>query len=81
MNFEEFNYYDGEDDQVFVTEEALIESDISQIDDNFEATFNRDFNFETLDEKFEYFIEFNNAQGIYYFIFHSSIEKEIELYS
>ena len=79
VNFEEFNYYDGKDDQIIVIEEASIESDMSRIDDSFEATFNGDFYFEIQDEKFEDFIESNNTQGIDYCIFLSSIEKEIEL--
>ena len=82
VNFEEFNYYDGEDDQIIVVEDSSIESDISKIDDeNFEATFNGDFFFEISDEKFEEFVEFNNNQGIDYSINLSSIEEEIELYS
>ncbi len=81
VNFEEFNYYDGEDDQIIVIQEASIESVISRIEDSFEATFNGDFYFEIQDEKFENFIEPNNTQGIDYCIFLSSIEKEIELYS
>ena len=82
VNFEEFNYYDGEDDQIIVVEDSSIESDISKIDgDNFEATFNGDFYFEISDEKFEEFIEFNNSQGIDYSIYLSSVEEEIELYS
>ena len=81
VNFEEFNYYDGEDDQIIVIQEASIESVISRIEDSFEATFNGDFYFEIQDEKFENFIESNNTQGIDYCIFLSSIEKEIELYS
>ena len=79
VNFEEFNYYDGEDDQIIVIQEASIESVISRIEDSFEATFNGDFYFEIQDEKFENFIESNNTQGIDYCIFLSSIEKEIEL--
>ena len=80
--FEEFNYYDGEDDQIIVVEDALIESDISKVDDdNYEATFNGDFYFEISNEKFEDFIESNNNQGIDYCIYLSSIEEEIELYS
>ena len=80
--FEEFNYYDGEDDQIIVVEDALIESEISKVDDdNYEATFNGDFYFEISDEKFEDFIESNNNQGIDYCIYLSSIEEEIELYS
>ena len=80
--FEEFNYYDGEDDQIIVVEDALIESDISKVDDdNYEATFNGDFYFEISDEKFEDFIESNNNQGIDYCISLSSIKEEIELYS
>jgi len=80
--FEEFNYYDGEDDQIIVVEDALIESDISKVgDDNYEATFNGDFYFEISNEKFEDFIESNNNKGIDYCIYLSSIEKEIELYS
>ena len=80
--FEEFNYYDGEDDQIIVVEDALIESDISKVDDdNYEATFNGDFYFEISDENFEDFIESNNNQGIDYCIYLSSIEEEIELYS
>ena len=82
VNFEEFNYYDGEDDQIIVVEDSSIESDISKIDeDNFEATFNGDFYFEISDEKFEDFLEFNNSQGIDYSIYLSSAEEEIELYS
>ena len=82
VNFEEFNYYDGEDDQIFIVEDSSIESDISKIDgENFEATFNGDFYFEISDEKFEEFIEFNNNQGIDYSINLSSVEEEIELYS
>ena len=82
VNFEEFNYYDGEDDQIFVVEDSSIESDISKIDDdNFEATFNGDFYFEISDEKFEEFIEFNNIQGIDYSIYLSSLGEEIKLYS
>ena len=80
--FEEFNYYDGEDDQIIIVEDTSIEGDISKVDDdNYEATFNGDFYFEISDEKFEDFIESNNTQGIDYCIFLSSIEKEIELYS
>ena len=80
--FEEFNYYDGEDDQIIVVEDALIESDISKVDDdNYEATFNGDFYFEISNEKFEDFIESNNNNGIDYCIYLSSIEEEIELYS
>tara|TARA_Y100001978_G_scaffold116938_1_gene104305 strand:- start:141 stop:548 length:408 start_codon:yes stop_codon:yes gene_type:complete len=82
VNFEEFNYYDGEDDQIIVVEDSSIESDISKIDDdNFEATFNSDFYFEISDEKFEEFLEINNSQGIDYSIYLSSVEGEIELYS
>ena len=82
VNFEEFNYYDGEDDQIIIVEDSSIESNILKIDDiNFEATFNGDFYFEIPDEKFEEFLESNNSQGIDYSIFLSSIEKEIELYS
>ena len=83
VNFEEFNYYDGEDDQIIVVEDSSIESDISKIDDdNFEATFNSDFYFEISDEKFEEFLEFNNSCGIDYSIYLSSVEEEeIELYS
>ena len=82
VNFEEFNYYDGEDDQIIVVEDSSIESNISKIDDdNFEATFNGDFYFEISDENFEDFIESNNNQGIDYCIYLSSIEEEIELYS
>ena len=82
VNFEEFNYYDGEDDQIIVVEDLSIESDISKInDDNFEATFNSDFYFEISDEKFEEFLEINNSQGIDYSIYLSSAEGEIELYS
>ena len=80
--FEEFNYYDGEDDQIIIVEDASIESDISKVDDdNYEATFNGDFYFEISDEKFEDFIESNNNQGIDYCISLSSIKEEIELYS
>ena len=80
--FEEFNYYDGEDDQIIVVEDSSIESDISKIDDdNFEATFNSDFYFEISDEKFQKFLEINNSQGIDYSIYLSSVEGEIELYS
>ena len=82
VNFEEFNYYDGEEDQIIVVEDSSIKSDISKIDnDNFEATFNGDFYFEISDEKFEEFFEFNNRQGIDYSIYLSSVEEEIELYS
>ena len=82
VNFEEFNYYDGEDDQIIVVEDSSIESDISKIDDdNFEATFNSDFYFEISDEKFEEFFEINNNNGIDYSIYLSSVEEEIELYS
>ena len=82
VNFEEFNYYDGEDDQIIVVEDSSIESDISKIDDdNFEATFNSDFYFEISDEKFQKFLEINNSQGIDYSIYLSSVEGEIELYS
>ena len=82
VNFEEFNYYDGEDDQIIIVEDSSIESNILKIDDiNFEATFNGDFYFEIPDEKFEEFLESNNSQGIDYSIFLSSIEKEIELHS
>ena len=82
VNFEEFNYYDGEEDQIIVVEDSSIESDISKIDDdNFEATFNSDFYFEISDEKFEEFLEINNSQGIDYSIYLSSVEEEIELYS
>ena len=82
VNFEEFNYYDGEDDQIIVVEDSSIESDISKIDDdNFEATFNSDFYFEISDEKFEEFLEINSSQGIDYSIYLSSVEGEIELYS
>ena len=80
--FEEFNYYDGEDDQIIVVEDTSIEGDISKVDDdNYEATFNGDFYFQISDEKFEDFIESNNNQGIDYCIYLSSIEEEIELYS
>ncbi len=80
--FEEFNYYDGEDDQLIEVEDSSIESDISKIDDdNFEATFNGDFYFEISDEKFEEFLEINNSHGIDYSIYLSSVEGEIELYS
>ena len=79
--FEEFNYYDGEDDQIIIVEDASIESDISKVNDNYEATFNGDFCFEISDENFEDFIESNNNQGIDYCIYLSSIEEEIELYS
>ena len=80
--FEEFNYYDGEDDQLIGVEDSSIESDISKIDDdNFEATFNSDFYFEISDEKFEEFLEINNSRGIDYSIYLSSVEGEIELYS
>ena len=82
VNFEEFNYYDGEDDQIFVVEDSSIESNISKIDDdNFEATFNGDFYFEISNEKFEEFFKINNSQGIDYSIYLSSVEEEIELYS
>ena len=82
VNFEEFNYYDGEDDQVIEVEDSSIESDISKIDDdNFEATFNGDFYFEISNEKFEEFFKINNSQGIDYSIYLSSVEEEIELYS
>ena len=82
VNFEEFNYYDGEEDQIIIVEDSSIESDISRIDDNkFEATFNGDFYFEISEEKFEEFIKFNNTQGIDYSIYLSSVEEEIELYS
>ena len=82
VNFEEFNYYDGKNDLIFVVEDSSIESDISKIDnDNYEATFNGDFYFEISDEKFDEFIEFNNTQGIDYSIYLSSVEEEIELYS
>ena len=48
--FEEFNYYDGEDDQIIVVDDSSIKSDISKIDENnFEATFNGDFYFEISD--------------------------------
>ena len=80
--FEEFNYYDGEDDQIIVVEDKSIESNISKVDDdNYEATFSGNFYFEISDEKFEDFIESNNNQGIDYCIYLSSIEEEIELYS
>ena len=80
--FEEFNYYDGEDDQIIVVDDSSIKSDISKIDENnFEATFNGDFYFEISDEKLEELIEFNNTQGVDYSIYLCSIEKEIELYS
>ncbi len=70
VNFEEFNYYDGKNDQIFVVEDSSIESDISKIDDDiFEATFNGDFYFEISDEKFKEFIEFNNTEGIDYSIY------------
>ena len=81
VNFEELNYYDGEDGQIIVNEDVLIESDISRIDDGFEATFNGYFYFEISAEKFEDFIEANNTQGIDYSIFLYSIEKEIKLYN
>ena len=82
VNFEEFNYYDGEDDKIIIVEDSSIESDISKKDDdNFEATFKGDFYFEISDEKFEEFFEFNNSQGIDYTIYLSSAEEEIELYS
>ena len=73
--------YLPKDDQIIVIEEASIESDMSRIDDSFEATFNGDFYFEIQDEKFEDFIESNNTQGIDYCIYLASIEEEIELYS
>ena len=80
--FEEFNYYDGEDDQIIVVEDASIEGDISKVDDdNYEGTFNGDFYIEISDEKFEDFIESNNNQGIDYSIYLSSTGEEIELYS
>ena len=50
--FEEFNYYNGEDDQIIIVEDASIESDISKVNDNYEATFNGDFYFEISDKKF-----------------------------
>jgi len=82
VNFEEFNYYDGEDDQLIEVEDSSIESDISKIDDdNFEATFNGNFYFQISDEKFEEFFEINNSQGIDYSIYLSSVDEEIELYS
>ena len=82
VNFEEFNYYDGEEDQIIIVEDSSIESDIFKIDnDNFEATFNGDFYFEIYDEKFEEFFEINNSNGIDYSIYLSSVEEEIELYS
>lgn len=82
VKFEEFNYYDGEDDQIIVVEDSSIESEISKIDDdNFEATFNGDFYFEISHKKFEEFIVSNNSQGIDYSIYLSSIDEEIELYS
>ena len=82
VNFEEFNYYDGEDDQIIIVEDSSIESNVLKIDDiNFEATFNGDFNFEIPNEKFEEFLESHNSQGIDYSIYLSSIGKEIELHS
>ena len=80
--FEEFNYYDGEDDQIVLVNDPVIESDIYKVDnDNYEATFKGDFYFEFPDEKFDDFIESNDTKGIDYSIYLSSIDKEIELYS
>ena len=82
VNFEEFNYYDGENDQIILVDEASIESEISKINDNnYEATFKGDFYFEISENKFQDFIEINERQGIDYSIYLYSIEKEIELYS
>ena len=82
VNFEEFNYYDGENDQIILVDDASIESEISKINDNnYEATFKGDFYFEISENKFQDFIEINERQGIDYSIYLYSIEKEIELYS
>ena len=82
VNFEEFNYYDGENDQIIPVDDASIESEISKINDNnYEATFKGDFYFEISENKFQDFIEINERQGIDYSIYLYSIEKEIELYS
>ena len=82
VNFEEFNYYDGENDQIILVDDASIESKISKINDNkYEATFKGDFYFEISENKFQDFIEINERQGIDYSIYLYSIEKEIELYS
>ena len=82
VNFEEFNYYDGENDQIILVDDASIESEISKINNNnYEATFKGDFYFEISENKFQDFIEINERQGIDYSIYLYSIEKEIELYS
>ena len=80
--FEEFNYYDGEDDQIILVEEPKIEGAISKIDgDNYEAIFSGDFYFELPDEKLEKLLEVNNNNGIDYTIYLSSINEKIELFS
>ena len=80
--FEEFNYYDGEDDQIIVVEEPKIEGGISKIDgDNYEAIFSGDFYFELPDEKLEKLLEVNNNNGIDYTIYLSSNDEQIELFS
>ena len=82
VNFEEFNYYDGENDQIILVDDASIESEISKINNNnYEATFKGDFYFEISENKFQDFIEINERQGIDYSIYLHSIEKDIELYS
>ena len=74
--FEEFNYYDGEDDQIIVVEEPKIEGGISKIDgDNYEAIFSGDFYFELPDEKLEKLLEVNNNNGIDYTIYLSSNDE------
>ena len=79
---EEFNYYDGEDDQILVVEESKIEGAIIKIDgDNYEAIFSGDFYFELSDEKVEELLEVNNNNGIDYTIYLSSINGKIELFS
>ena len=80
--FEEFNYYDGKDDQIIVVEEPKIEGAISKIDgDNYEAIFSGDFYFELPDEKLEKLLEVNNNNGIDYTIYLSSNDEQIELFS
>ena len=80
--FEEFNYYDGEDDQIIVVEEPKIEGAILKIDGgNYEAIFSGDFYFELPDEKLEKLLEVNNNNGIDYTIYLSSINEQIELFS
>ena len=80
--FEEFNYYDGEYDQIIIVEQPKIKGEISKIeDDNYEATFNGDFYFELPDENLEKFLDFNSKNGIDYSIYICSIDEQIQLFS